>query len=244
MPYYRFPKYINDVGGFQQDVRAMDANDGQIDGKWRTNDIETLLQGFDTPARIPYQTRVIKKMIKREGFGADETPDMLFINYKMIDYISHVWTVNSPEMHDAVVAQDAALQDFVDFLNKQVGQGQWAMVLTADHGSIPDPKVSGAFQISATPIAAGINSTFDDNGDDRHIVQLIQPTQIFVNQDELRQNGHTLEDVAEYVMTLTKGQTALPTVTVPADQQQDKVFQAAYPSKIMQRLPCLPEARG
>jgi Tol biopolymer transport system component len=90
----------------------------------------------------------------------------------------------------------------------------------------------------------GINTAFDTDGDSTKIVQLIQPTQIFVNQDELRQNGHTFEDVAEYVMTLTKGQTALPTVTVPADQQQDKVFQAAYPSKIMQRLPCLPEARG
>ena len=243
-PYYRFPKYINDVGGFQQDVRAVDANDGQIDGKWRTNDIQTLLQGFDTPARIPYQTRVIKKMIRREGIGADDTPDLLFINYKMIDYISHVWTVNSPEMQDAVVAQDEALHDFVDFLNAQVGQGQWAMVLTADHGSIPDPKVTGAFQISTTAMQNGINETLDTDGDQTKIVQLIQPTQIFVNRAELRQNGHTLEDVAEYVMSLTKGQTALPTVTVPADQANEKVFQAAFPSRIMRRLPCLPEARG
>ncbi len=108
MPYYRFPDYLNRVGGFAKDVRAVDANDGQIDGKWRTNDIETLLEGFDTPARIPYQTRVMEEMIGREGFGADETPDLLFVNYKMIDYISHVWTVNSPEMQDAVKAQDAA----------------------------------------------------------------------------------------------------------------------------------------
>jgi hypothetical protein len=243
MPYYRFPKYINNVGGFAQDVRAVDANDGKIDGKWRTNDIQTLLQGFDTPARIPYQTRVIKKMIEREGFGADDTPDLLFINYKMIDYISHVWTVNSPEMHDAVVAQDAALKELVDFLNAKVGQGQWAMVLTADHGSIPDPKVTGAFQISTTAMQDGINAAFDHDGDSTHIVQLIQPTQIFVDQAELQQNGYTLEDVAAYVMSLTKGQTALPTVTVPTDQASDRVFEAAFPSKIMSRLPFLPEAR-
>ena len=101
-PYYRFPEYVNQVGGFGKDVRAVDANDGQLDGRWRTNDIEALLQGFDTPARIPYQTRVIEEMIRREGFGADDTPDLLYVNYKMIDYISHVWTVNSPEMQDAV----------------------------------------------------------------------------------------------------------------------------------------------
>ena len=244
MPYYHFPSYINDVGGLADDVRAVDANDGRIDGKWRKNDIATLLQGFDTPARIPYQTRVIERVIRREGFGADDTPDLLFVNYKTIDYISHVWTVNSREMQDAVAAQDAALHDFVDFLNATVGRGQWGLVLTADHGSIPDPKVSGAFQISTSAIQTGINETFDADGDQTRIVDLIQPTQIFVNQDELRQNGHTLEDVAEWIMGLTKGQTALPTVSVPADQAGDPVFQAAFPSRIMGHLPCLPEARG
>ena len=242
-PYYRFPEYVNQVGGFGKDVRAVDANDGQLDGRWRTNDIEALLQGFDTPARIPYQTRVIEEMIRREGFGADDTPDLLYVNYKMIDYISHVWTVNSPEMQDAVKGQDAALQTFVDFLNATVGRGQWAMVLTADHGSIPDPKVTGAFQIAATPIGAGINARFDTDGDETHIVQLIQPTQIFVNQAELRQNGHTLEEVSEWILGLTKGQTAQPGVSVPADQADDLVFQAAFPSKMMRHLPCLPEAR-
>lgn len=243
-PFYRFPRYINRVGGFDDDVRAVDANDGQIDGRWRENDIETLLQGFDTPARIPYQTRVIEEMIRRERFGADDVPDLLFVNYKMIDYISHVWTVNSPEMQDAVKAQDEALKRFVEFLDTTVGPGQWAIVLTADHGSIPDPKVTGAFQISTVSLQNGINATFDTDGDQTHVVELIQPTQMFLNTAELRQNGHTVNEVAEWVMGLTKADTALPGVRVPADQADDLVFQAAFPSKVMARLPCLPEARG
>ena len=183
-------------------------------------------------------------MIEREGFGQDDVTDLLFVNYKMIDYISHVWTVNSPEMRDAVEGQDAALEELVTFLNEQVGQGQWAMVLTADHGSIPDPQISGAFQISATPIAAGINSAFDTDGDDTHIVQLIQPTQIFINERELAQNGHTLDEVARYVMDLTKAETAQPGVVVPPEEANDLVFQASFPSSLMSELPCLPEARG
>ena len=175
-PYYTFPKYLNDVPGFEEDVRAVDAADGQLDGRWRSNDIAQLLSGFDTPARIPYQTRVLEEMIQREGFGADEVPDLLFVNYKMIDYISHVWTVNSPEMRDAVRAQDESLEEFVGFLDQQVGAGEWAMVLTSDHGSIPDPEISGAFAISAQPIVNGINSTFDADGDETKIVQLVQPT--------------------------------------------------------------------
>jgi hypothetical protein len=243
-PYYRFPTYLNEVGGFEQDVRAVDAADGRIDGRWLTNDIDTLLQGFDTPARIPYQTRVLESLIVREQFGADDVPDLLFVNYKMIDYISHVWTVNSPEMRDAVRAQDESLQDLVTFLDRQVGEGEWVLALTADHGSLPDPQVTGAFQISTGPIAAGINTTFDTDGDDTRLVDLIQPTQIFVNTAELEQNGHTLAEVSEWIMGLTKGQTALPGVTVPPSEASDPIFQAAFPSVIMHDLPCLPEARA
>ena len=243
-PYYRFPSYINDVGGFQEDVRRLDQADGQIDGKWRTHDIDELLDGFDTPARIPYQTRVLKELITREGFGADEIPDLLFVNYKMIDYISHVWTVNSPEMQDAVRAQDEALDDLIGFLNEAVGEGEWVIALTADHGSLPDPQVTGAFQISATPISNGINETFDTDGDQTRIVELIQPTQMFVNEAELRENGHDLEDVSRWIIGLTKADTAQPGVRVPTDQVNDRVFQAAFPSYMLSRLPCLPEARA
>jgi hypothetical protein len=183
------------------------------------------------------------EMIEREGFGADEIPDLLFVNFKMIDYISHVWTVNSPEMKDAVRAQDEQLEVLVDFLNETVGQGEWAFVLTADHGSIPDPDVSGAFQISATPIVNGINTTFDTDGDDTRIVQLVQPTQVFVDERELEQNGHTLEELSDWIMGLTKGDVAQPGVVVPAEEAGDPVFQAAFPSALMDELSCLPEAR-
>jgi hypothetical protein len=187
---------------------------------------------------------VLKELILREGFGADEVPDLLFVNYKMIDYISHVWTVNSPEMRDAVRAQDEALDDLIGFLDETVGEGEWVIALTADHGSLPDPEVTGAFQISTTPISDGINATFDTDGDQTRIVELIQPTQMFVNEAELRENGHSLEDVSRWIMGLTKAGTAQPGVEVPADEANERVFQAVFPSEMLDRLPCLPEARG
>lgn len=241
--YYAFPSYVNDVSGFQDDVRAVDAADGKIDGKWRDNDIAQLLQGFDTPARIPYQTRVLEEVVKREGFGADDVPDLLFVNYKEIDYISHIWSMNSLEMSDAVAAQDVALKAFIDFLNKQVGVGQWAMVLTADHGSMISPRVSGGVQLSSTPIVAGINRTFDHDGDDENIVELVQPTQMFIDVPELEQHGYTLSQVAEYILGLTRGETTGAGLYVPPEHRNDPVFQSVFPSAMMRDLPCLPEAR-
>ena len=241
--YFRLPGYLNDVPGFEQDVQALDAADGKVDDKWRGNPIDELLQGFETPARIPYQTRVLEEMIQREGFGQDDVPDLLFVNYKEIDFISHEWSMDSLEMRDAVAAQDAALKELVDFLNQQVGEGNWVLALTADHGSMIPPKVSGGTQISTAPIVNGINQTFDHDGDSTRIVELVQPTQVFINSAELRRNGYTLAQVAEWIMGLTESDVAAPGVSVDPAHANDKVFQAAYPSSIMSTLPCLPEAR-
>jgi hypothetical protein len=241
--YFKLARYANKVPGFAEDVRRVDQADGKLDGMWRGNSIDQLLKGFDTPARTPYEERVIETVIKKEGFGRDATPDLLFLNFKEIDYVSHVWSMNSLEMRDAVVAQDHALKRFVYFLNQQVGKGNWAMVVTADHGAMPDPAVSGGYQISTAPIEAGINAKFDTNGDKTPIVDLVQPSQVFLNTAELAKNGFTVDDVARYIMTLTQAQTAGPGQTVNPATANERVFQAAFPSALMEHLPCLPEAR-
>ena len=140
-PYYELPTYANDVPGLKADIAKLDRQDGKLDGKWRDNDIEQLLKGFDTPARTPYQERVVETVIQQEGFGKDATPDLLFLNFKEIDYVSHVWSMNSPEMNDAVVAQDPALKRFVAFLNARGRQGQVGD--GAHRGSRGDARSSG-----------------------------------------------------------------------------------------------------
>jgi hypothetical protein len=243
-PYYELADYANDVPGFDRDVREVDAADGKIDGLWRDNSIDQLLKGFDTPARTPYQERVIETVIEEEGFGADDVPDLLYLNFKEIDYVSHIWAVGSPEMNDAVIVQDEALRRFVRFLNRTVGRGEWVLLVTADHGAMPLPEDSGGFQISTAPIEAGIDERFDADGDDVPVVDLVQPTQVFLNVAELEQNGHTVADVARYMMTLTQAQTAGGGTVVDPSTANERVFQAAFPSDLMTQLPCLPEAHG
>jgi hypothetical protein len=146
---YRMPPWANDVPGFDADVQALDRADGRRDGRWGDDDISQLLEGWDTPARIPYQTRAIEELIRRERFGADDTPDLLFVNYKVTDYVAHTWGIGSPEMRDSLEAQDAALADLVRYLDDEVGAGRWAMVLTADHGAAPSPSETGGTVISS-----------------------------------------------------------------------------------------------
>jgi hypothetical protein len=243
-PYFRFPSYVTKLAPLSQFTPAIDRSDGARDGLWLGNNIRQLLGGFDTPARIPYQTKVIEAMIKREGFGADSTPDMLFLNYKSIDYVSHSWSMNSKEMEDTVRVQDQYLKVLIDYLNKQVGKGKWAMVMTADHGAVPSPSVSGAFQIATVALSSAVNQHFDTNGNDVPIVQQVYQTQIFIDMAEMQANGVTLNEISQYVLGLTEKDTASVGVTVPPQDQNKPVFQSVFPSAMMTQLKCLPEAHA
>jgi len=231
---YRMPSWANDVPGFPEDVNALDGADGQRDGRWGDDDIAQLLNGWDTPARIPYQTRAIEELIQRERFGADGTPDLLFVNYKVTDYVAHTWGVGSPEMQESLRTQDVALAELVQYLDARVGAGRWAMVLTADHGAAPSPSETGGTVISSAKLTAAIESTFGAS-----VVDLVEATEIYLNTAALASNGHSVPEVARFVAGLTAGEVAAPGQDVPPDQ---RVFRAAYPSSVLDHLPCLPEA--
>jgi len=188
--------------------------------------------GFDTPARIPYQTAVVRELIRREGFGDDEVPDLLFVNHKIIDLVGHRWTLNSPEMRDAVRAQDADLPALVQMLDEEVGPGGWVLALTADHGINPDPAVSGAVTFDRARVARAIADRFDD-GDGVPLVQAVRPTQIFLRRGELRAS---LEAVSRFLVGLRRADVAAG--GLPAGKAGSPAFQAAFPTPRLATLPC------
>lgn len=243
-PFYRLPPYVNDLPPLAGYVEDLDRADGALDGRWRDNEIARLKDGFDTPARTPFQQTLVETVIEREGFGADDVPDLLFVNYKAIDTIGHLFGADAVEMADAVRVQDAALRRFVGFLDERVGRGRWVMAVTADHGTQRDPAVSGAFPIDIRKLEAGLRSRFDGDGDGVPLLQKVRPTEIWLDRAELTENGFTPEQVAEWLMRLTRADTYKGSSPPEPSSAGERVFAAALPSSILAGLPCLPEARA
>ena len=241
--WFRYPAYANGLRPELADLfPEYDRLDGVVDGAWRGHvlDEDVIQGGFKTPARIPYQTNLIEAVIEREGFGRDDVPDLLFVNYTLIDQIGHIFTLNSEEMRDSIETQDRFLPVLIAALNRLVGEGEWALLITADHGATPDPLVSGAFQISAERLHQGIQEAFDGDGDDVPVAEQVKQTEIFLNTAELEEHGFTLDDVARHVMGLTQEELAIPDVSRISDPGA-RVFEAAFPASIIPGLPCLPE---
>jgi hypothetical protein len=242
-PFYELPGYVNDLPPLEDYLDDVDRIDGALDGTWRGNDIAQLSGGFDTPARMPFQQTLVETVIEREGFGDDDVPDLLYVNYKAIDTIGHKFSADGVEMADAVATQDAALERFVAFLDGTVGAGRWAMVLLADHGTQRDPERSGAFMIDIAKLESGITRTFDDD-DETPVLERVRPTQVWLDRDELEANGFTLEQVSRWFLDLTQEDTYKGQHLPEPGHEDDPVFAAALPSSVMTHLPCLRRASG
>jgi hypothetical protein len=78
--------------------------------------------------------------IDGEQLGADSTTDLLIVSLSAHDYIAHGWGHESWEAWDSELRLDASLDHFLAELDRRVGKGRWAMIVTSDHGGSPMPE--------------------------------------------------------------------------------------------------------
>jgi arylsulfatase A-like enzyme len=229
---FELPDSLRHVAGFEQDVRALDEADGTVDGLWQGERIDSLDHGFDTPAAAAYETRVVERLVASEKMGRDEVPDLLTVNYSGVETAERRWATNAPQMHDMVLAQDQALAELVSFLDRTVGQDRWTLIVTADHGSTPPTTVTDSFAIDPTELEDDIQRRFGGGADQSPVVDRIGSGQIWMDVDRLRERGHTLQDVARYLLDYTESDNR-------PGAGDAKVFLSVFPSNALPTMPCL-----
>jgi len=77
--------------------------------------------------------------LEHEGLGKDAITDFLAISFSSTDYIGHRYGVNSKEIEDTYIRLDQDLERLFNALDKKVGNGEYILFLTADHGAIDVP---------------------------------------------------------------------------------------------------------
>jgi predicted AlkP superfamily pyrophosphatase or phosphodiesterase len=76
-----------------------------------------------------------KSAIDGEKFGKGSYTDFLTISFSSTDYIGHQFGPNSVEVEDCYIRFDKDLGDFLSYLDKEIGAGNYLVFLTADHGA-------------------------------------------------------------------------------------------------------------
>ncbi len=94
-----------------------------------------------TPAAVAYELDFAKALIQNEKLGRHDVTDVLTISISSTDMLGHAVGPDSPRQRAMIDAVDVDLNNFFEWLNKNVDgglPGVW-VALTGDHGVAPSP---------------------------------------------------------------------------------------------------------
>ncbi|WP_068598548.1 alkaline phosphatase PafA [Vaginella massiliensis] len=102
--------------------------------------------GYGLIRTTPYGNTITidlaKQVIEHEKLGKNEKgiTDFLAMSFSSTDYIGHQFGINSIEIEDTYLRLDRELEEFFNYLDQQIGKGEYLVFLTADHGASHNPR--------------------------------------------------------------------------------------------------------
>ena len=101
-------------------------------------------KNYDLIKSTPFGNTILKELalevIQQEKLGADAITDLLAISFSSPDYIGHQFGPYSVEIQDTYLRLDKEIAELLIFLEKQVGENEFMVFLTADHGVVDVPQ--------------------------------------------------------------------------------------------------------
>ena len=203
------------VGTYRES--GLDENDfeGGFSGKetatfpYELNTLKDSNGGYDILKATPYGNSLTADFamaaIKGEDLGKDEVTDVLTLSFSSTDYVGHNFGVNSKEIEDTYLRLDQDLERFFNFLDQEVGQGDYTVFLTADHGAIDVPSYLGSLGIPSGYLDnRATKSRFEEfvktRIDSTGLIENISNDQIFLNRMKIDSLGLNLITVQEQMV--------------------------------------------
>ena len=191
--HYSLPANLRDHQGLGFLLRQLDSEDGRLDGFWGGNQLDDPAHLADTPAFARYHALELIELIEQGGYGDDRITDLIFANFKQIDRNGHRFNMASEEVRRSLQGVDEALGELVAFLRSRFRPGEYAIVVTADHGLQPDADDVRGSSIDPVEVVRDIDARFGD------VTESLLPTEVFLDHDRLQRWGVDAEQVARYL---------------------------------------------
>lgn len=155
---------------------------------------------YNAMANSPYGNELIlnlaREAILREKLGQDDTPDLLCLGFSSNDYVGHCWGPDSQEVLDMTLRSDLILESLLQFLDQEIGRGEYVVVVCSDHGVCPLPEFrkaagkNGGGRIAPKSLTSGaqkfLNDTFG-KGKDHPWIEDVSSGMIYLNQGTLKE---------------------------------------------------------
>lgn len=162
---------------------------------------------YDVIKSSPYGNSLVTdfsiEALKKEELGKGNFTDFLAISYSSTDYVGHMFGVDSKEVQDVYLRLDLEIARLLQTLDEQVGEGNYSLFLTADHGAVQVPAYLKSVKIPAGLVnGAEIKSDIESYVLDRFgpdLIENISNHQIFLNREKVDDMGYDLKSVQEAI---------------------------------------------
>ena len=129
--------------------------------------------------------------IDNEQLGKSDYTDFLAISYTSTDEVGHRFGPNSIELEDTFVRLDRDIERLLNHLDKNVGENNYTLFLTSDHGvtEVPkfltDIKIPAGYKNKKKTIQRVKDFTKERFGE--NLVEDIMNNQVFLNHDKIKE---------------------------------------------------------
>ncbi len=118
---------------------------------------------MSTPLGDAHLLELARAAVRGEQLGADAVPDLLVVSLSAHDAINHLFGPESRLAHDHLLQLDRLLQDFMRWLDAELGRRRWTAVLATDHGFTDSPEWArqqgrNAGRLPLAPLIAALNA--------------------------------------------------------------------------------------
>lgn len=174
----------------------------------------------ETPFGDTYTKNFAEEVIKQEKMGKGDFTDFLTINLASTDYVGHRFGPNSVEIEDTYIRLDKDLEEFLDFLDSDIGKDNVLVFITADHGVDQNPGylkskgLPGGF-FKDSYIGDTLNDFLKKTYQSDSLIKSYENQQVYLNYALLKLKNIQIKEIsqkiADFVKTFPGVANAIPT---------------------------------
>ncbi|PRX43198.1 alkaline phosphatase PafA [Salegentibacter salegens] len=171
--------------------------------------------GFDIIENSAYGNDITLEFalaaIEAEELGQDVDTDFLALSFSSPDKIGHNFGVNSKEIQDTYLRLDKNIAQLLEELNEKVGEGNYTIFLTADHGGVDVPSYLESVNIPAGYFESDeftdeLKEFASKEFDEDELIESVYNSQVFFNYEVMEEAGISSSELqsklAHYILQL------------------------------------------
>ena len=171
--------------------------------------------GFDIIENSAYGNDITLEFalaaIEAEELGQDVDTDFLTLSFSSTDKIGHNFGVNSKEIQDTYLRLDKNIAQLLEELNEKVGEGNYTIFLTADHGGGDVPAYLDSVNIPAGYFESDefreeLEQFVSEEFDEDELIESVYNNQIFFNYEVMEEaeisSSELQSKMAHYILQL------------------------------------------